>query len=203
MLTSLSRRFKRYGLASFIAVAALVSVVGCSNEKPAFMGSDISGTHLGRGLSLTGMDGKPYTDKSFEGKVTLVFFGFTQCPDVCPTTLAELAEVLKQLGDQASKVQMLMITVDPERDTPEVLNAYIKAFDERILGLTGTPADIKQVAGLYKAYYAKVPQANGQYTMDHSASFYLFDKKGESRVLLQNNSGAVAIVKDLTTLLAE
>ena len=182
---------------------AILLLAGCSDQKPVFVGSDISGTHLGRGLSLMGMDGKPFTDERFKGKVTLIFFGFTQCPDVCPTTLAELAEVLKMLGDQASNVQILMITVDPERDTPAILTEYIKAFDDRILGLTGSLAEIKQAASLYKAYYAKVPQAAGQYTMDHSASFYLIDKKGESRVLVPNNSGAAAIAKDLTILLAE
>jgi protein SCO1/2 len=126
MIALAFRRLSRYGVAPLLFSLVVLLLAGCSEDKPTFVGSDISGTHLGRGLSLTDMDGKPFTDKSFEGKVTLVFFGFTQCPDVCPTTLAELTEVLKQLGDQANKVQMLMITVDPERDTPDVLTALAR-----------------------------------------------------------------------------
>lgn len=190
-----------------LAVAGLLFLVlcvaACDDHKPSFKGSDISGTHIGQGYALSGVDGKTYTDKSFLGKVTLVFFGFTQCPDVCPTTLAELAQVLKLLGDQADKVQMVMLTVDPERDTPDVLRAYLAGFDARILGLTGSTEDVKRAASLFKAYYAKVAQANGAYTMDHSASFYLFDKKGEARILLPNNVGAEAIAQDLKTLLAQ
>ena len=139
--------------------------------------------------------------KDFEGKVTLVLFGFTQCPDVCPTSLAELAQVMKLLGDQASRVQVLMISVDPERDTPEVLRAYVSGFDSRFLGLTGTPGQIKDVASAFKAYYARAATVNGNYNMDHSANFYLLDTKGESRVLLANNTGAENIAHDIRALL--
>jgi len=158
---------------------------------------------LGKAMRCRELMAKLIPIKVFLGKVTLVFFGFTQCPDVCPTTLAELAQVLKLLGDQADKVQIVMLTVDPERDTPDVLRAYLAGFDDRILGLTGSTEDVKRAANLFKAYYAKVPQANGAYTMDHSASFYLFDKKGEARILLPNNVGAEAIAQDIKTLLAQ
>lgn len=166
-----------------------------------FKGSDISGTKLGQNWSLVGMDGKTYTPASFRGKVTLVFFGFTQCPDVCPTALAELTQVMKLLGDRAAQVQVLMISVDPERDTPEVLRAYISGFNPKFLGLTGTPEQIKAAAGSFKAYYAKVPAAKGAYSMDHSSSFYLLDKKGEARVMLNSTIGAAAVAQDIEALL--
>lgn len=178
-------------------------LAACDSHKPSFKGSDISGTKIGQDYVLTGTDGKTYTPKNFLGKVSLVFFGFTQCPDVCPTTLAELTEALKLLGDQANKVQIIMISVDPERDTPRVLSAYLAGFDSRILGLTGSLADIKRAAGDFKAYYAKVPQPNGGYNMDHSASFYMFDAKGDPRVLLANQAGAQAVAQDLKALLAQ
>ena len=174
---------------------------GCGDPVETFKGSEISGTHLGQGWQLTSADGKPYTLASFAGKAVLVFFGYTQCPDVCPTTLAELSEVMKLLGDKADRLQVVMITVDPERDTPDVLKAYVTSFDPRFLGLSGTPEQIKQAASSFKAYYAKSGAANGTYTMDHTASFYLIDPKGESRVLLNNNAGAEAIAHDVRLVL--
>ncbi len=200
-MQTIPKPFRRRLLASLAAAALSGTLASCGDAGPTFRGSDISGTHLGQGLNLTGTDGKPHSLQSFVGKVTLVFFGFTQCPDVCPTTLAELAQVLRLLGDQASRVQIVMITVDPERDTPEVLSAYVSSFDPRFLGLTGTPEQVKQAAGAFRAFYAKVTQANGGYTMDHTASFYLLDAKGDARVLLTNNSGAAAIAHDIQALL--
>jgi protein SCO1/2 len=176
-------------------------LAACNDATTAFKGSDITGSHLGQKWSLTGMDGKTYTPADFNGKVTLVLFGFTQCPDVCPTSLAELAQVMKLLGDLASRVQVLMISVDPERDTPEVLRAYVSGFDPRFLGLTGTPEQIKTAAAAFKAYYARAATVNGNYNMDHSANFYLLDAKGESRVLLANNAGAENIAHDIRALL--
>jgi len=166
-----------------------------------FKGSDIAGTKLGQNWTLVGMDGKTYTPASFQGKVTLVFFGFTQCPDVCPTALAELTQVMKLLGDRASQVQILMISVDPERDTPDVLRAYISGFDPRFLGLTGSPEQIKAAAGSFKAYYAKAPGPKGSYSMDHSSSFYLLDKKGDARVMHNSTVGAAAVAHDIEALL--
>lgn len=199
MLHSLLTR--RTLLASGVALCAATLLTGCDDATPGFKGSDISGTRIGRDWTLTGMDGKTYTLQSFAGKVVLVLFGFTQCPDVCPTSLAELAQVMKLLGSQADQVQVLMISVDPERDTPEVLRAYISGFDPRFMGLTGTPEQVKQAAASFKAFYAKAPTASGGYNMDHSASFYLLDPKGEARVLLANNVGADTIAQDIRTLL--
>lgn len=166
-----------------------------------FKGSDITGTKLGQQWTLVGMDGKTYTPANFHGKATLVFFGFTQCPDVCPTALAELTQVMKLLGDRASQVQVLMISVDPERDTQEVLRGYISGFNPQFLGLTGSAEQIKAAAGAFKAYYAKVPGAKGTYSMDHSSSFYLLDKKGDARVMLSSTAGAAAVAHDLEALL--
>ena len=193
---------RRRVLTSLGALALSAALAGCGDSSgPAFTGSDITGTHMGQGWTLTGTNGKPYTLQSFAGKVTLFFFGYTQCPDVCPTTLAELAQVVYLLGDQASRVQIVMITVDPERDTPEVLGAYVSSFDPSFLGLTGTPEQVKLAAGAFKAYYAKVAQANGGYSMDHSASFYLFDTQGEARVLLNNSASAAVVAHDIEALL--
>jgi len=184
-----------------MALSLGATLTGCGDPSVAFKGSDISGSHLGQKWSLTGMDGKTYSPADFNGKVTLVLFGFTQCPDICPTSLAELSQVMKLLGDDAARVQVLMISVDPERDTPEVLRAYVSGFNPRFMGLTGTPEQIKAAAASFKAYYARAATANGNYNMDHSANFYLLDAKGESRVLLANNAGAENIAHDIRALL--
>ncbi|KCV17990.1 SCO1/SenC [Bordetella pertussis H934] len=183
-----------------MGVAALLAA--CGESAPAFKGSDITGTQLGKKLALVDHNGKPRTLQDFAGKAVVVFFGFTQCPDVCPTSLAELSQVMKQLGPDADRVQVLLVTVDPERDTPEILKQYVTTFDPRFLGLTGTPEQIKQAAASFKAYYAKVPTQDGaNYTMDHTAAFYLFDGKGESRVLATNTAGAEALAHDIKALL--
>ena len=184
-----------------LASVLLVLLAGCKDATPQFKGSDITGTRLGKDLALTGTDGKPYTLETLTGKVSLVLFGFTQCPDVCPSSLAELTQVMKLLGKDAKRVRVVLITVDPERDTPEVLRAYVSGFDPDFLGLTGTLEQIKKTAASFKVYYAKTAGAQGNYLMDHSASFYLMDAQGESRVLLSNNIGAAAIAHDIQLLL--
>jgi protein SCO1/2 len=186
--------------AVFLSLCVLL-VTGCNDAAPAFKGSDITGTQLGKALALTGTDGKPYTLDALKGKVTIVLFGFTQCPDVCPTSLAELTQVMKLLGKDSTRVQVVLITVDPERDTSEVLRAYVSGFDPQFLGLTGTLEQIKKAAASFKVYFAKTPGVQGNYSMDHSASFYLMDAQGESRVLLNNNIGAAAIAHDIQRLL--
>lgn len=179
-------------------------VVGCS-DSPEFAGSDITTGNIGQDWSLTDHTGQTRDASSFPGKVTLVFFGFTQCPDVCPAALAEISTALNMLGPDAKDVQVLMITVDPDRDTPALLEAYLGAFDEGLptpfLGLTGTAEQIRQTAGDFRAFYAKVPTPDGSYTLDHSASFYLIDQNGKSRVLLSNQAGPDAIAQDIKTLL--
>ena len=192
---------RRLALRLATAAAFTVALAACGDNAPQFKGSYISGTQLGRGLELSDYNGKTRTLQDFAGKAVVVFFGFTQCPDVCPTSLAELTEVMKKLGPDADRVQVLLITVDPERDTPEVLKQYVTAFDPRFLGLTGTPDQVKKAAASFKAYYAKAPTKDGNYTMDHTAAFYLLDGKGESRVLANNNIGVDALVHDIQALL--
>ena len=192
---------RRRLLRTFAAGAAALVLAACGQSAPQFKGSDITGTRLGQGVALTDFNGQPRTLKDFAGKVQVVFFGFTQCPDVCPTALAELADVMQKLGPDADRVQVMLITVDPERDTPAVLKQYVTTFDSRFLGLTGTAEQIKQAAASFKAYYAKVPRPDGDYTMDHTAAFYLMDTKGEARVLANNNLGADALAHDIKALL--
>lgn len=193
---------RRRALQAVAAMGVAALLAACGESAPAFKGSDITGTQLGKKLALVDHNGKPRTLQDFAGKAVVVFFGFTQCPDVCPTSLAELSQVMKQLGPDADRVQVLLVTVDPERDTPEILKQYVTTFDPRFLGLTGTPEQIKQAAASFKAYYAKVPTQDGaNYTMDHTAAFYLFDGKGESRVLATNIAGAEALAHDIKALL--
>jgi protein SCO1/2 len=183
-------------------VALLMMLAACGPSKPVFQGSDISGTDLGHGLALTDDNGQPRTLKDYDGKVKLVFFGYTQCPDVCPTSLAGLADVMKKLGSDADQVQVLMISVDPERDTPAVLKQYVNTFDPRFMGLRGTDEQTKQAAQSFKAYYAKEPTTDGKsYSVDHSSVFYLMDRTGAPRVLASNTIGTDALVHDIRALL--
>ena len=189
---------------------ALVLVLGISllsacSEQVNFKGSDISGGDIGQGWALTDYDGNPANSDRFKGKVSVVFFGFTQCPDVCPSSLSELHNAITLLDKDANDVQVLMVTVDPERDSQAVMKDYLKAFSDGLpvefLGLTGTPEQIRQTAQAFRAYYAKVPTPDGSYTMDHSASYYLIDKQGKARVLASNQSGPEALAHDIKLLL--
>lgn len=186
---------------SVLFLCSLLWLAGCTDQPAAFRGSDISGTKLGQQWKLIDMNGQARDQSSFAGKVQLVFFGFAQCPDICPTSLSELSEAMKLLGPDADRVQVLLVTVDPERDTPDILRKYLSAFDPRFMGLTGTPEQVRQAASSFKAFYSKVPRPGGDYTMDHSASFYLLDRNGDARVLLSNNAGAAAIAHDIKALL--
>lgn len=133
---------------------------------------------IGGSFSLTDQDGKTVTDADFKGKPLLVFFGYTHCPDVCPTTLFELSEVLRALGSDADKTQAVFISIDPERDTPAVLKDYLSSFDPHLRGLTGSTSQIAAVEKTYRVYAKKVPTTGGDYTMDHTALVYLMDKQG-------------------------
>jgi len=196
---STHRRAVLRGAAALVLTSALAA---CGDPAPKFKGNDISGTQLGKALALNDHNGQARTLQDFGGKVVVAFFGFTQCPDVCPTALAELSQVMQKLGPDADRVQVLLISVDPERDTPEILKQYVTTFDPRFLGLTGTPDQVKATAASFKAYYAKVPTEGGKnYTMDHTAAFYLFDGKGESRVLANSTIGVDAMVHDIKLLL--
>jgi len=189
---------------SSLFLLAALALAACSPEGPKFHSTDITGAELGRELALTGHDGKPRTLADFRGKVVLVFFGYTFCPDVCPTTLADAAQALKALGKDADRVQVLFVTVDPERDTPQVLSKYVPAFDARFLGLYGDAAATRKAAKDFKIFYEKrAGKAPGEYAVDHSGQSYLFDAQGRIRLLLRHDRIAQDLVKDLRTLLAQ
>jgi len=182
-----------------VALAACDKVPG---KTASFQNTDITGLDYAKGFSLVDHTGKPRTLEDFKGKVVVLFFGYTQCPDVCPTTMAQLAGVMQKLGPQADQVQVLFITLDPERDNQQLLAGYVPAFDKRFLGLRGTPEQTARTAKEFKVYYAKVPGADPQtYTIDHMAGTFVFDRDGKPRVFIHHDQNADAIVHDLRQLL--
>ena len=168
-----------------------------------FKGIDITGADYARTLSLTDQNGQTRTLADFKGKVIVVFFGFTQCPDVCPTTMAELAQVKASLGKDGDRIQGVFVTVDPERDTAAVLKTYMGGFDPSFVALRGSPEDIAATAKEFKVFYAKVPgKTEGSYSVDHTAGSYVFDTQGKVRLFVRYGGGAEALAADLKTLLA-
>jgi protein SCO1/2 len=187
--------------AFLVALAALL-LVACDAGGPRFRASDVTGSSFGREFTLEDPDGRTRTLADFRGKAVVVFFGYTQCPDVCPTTLATLAETMKRLGADADRVQVLFVTVDPERDTAALLKQYVPAFDPRFLGLRGDAAATARTAKEFKIIYEKVPGATpGSYTMDHSAGSYVFDPQGRLRLYVANGQGPDVFAHDLEELL--
>jgi protein SCO1 len=207
--------FRTWLVASGLALAAL-TLTACG-DKPGssassaapvaagtFKGVDITGADYAKTLALTDAEGKPRTLADFKGKVAVIFFGFTQCPDVCPTTLAELAEVKKRLGPDGAKVVGIFVTVDPDRDTEVLLKAYVSSFDPDFVALRGTPEQTATTAKHFKVFYAKVPgKTEGSYTIDHTAGSYLFDTEGRVRVFTRHGTGPDALAHDLKLLLAQ
>jgi len=187
----------------WVLAALLLSLAtGCAPSAPKFQATDISGINYGRELRLTDHNGKPRTLADFRGKVVVLFFGYTQCPDVCPTTLAELAEVNKRLGPDAARVQVLFVTIDPERDTADLLSKYVPAFDPSFLGLYGDAEATARTAKEFKILYQKQPgTAPGSYTMDHSAGTYVFDPQGRLRLYVNNGRGPDVFEHDIRELL--
>jgi protein SCO1/2 len=188
-------------------LGALALLAGCDKlalpkSTASFQATDITGADFGRSLALPDLTGRVRTLDDFKGKVTVLFFGYTQCPDVCPTTMAELAEVKKSLGADGDQVQGVFITVDPGRDTPEVLKNYVASFDPGFVALRGTPEQTAAAAKEFKVFYAKVPgKAPGSYTMDHTAASYVLDRDGKLRLFVRYGSGAPALAADLKALL--
>jgi protein SCO1/2 len=192
------------GLLPLLAACDKVALPGATGGKPAFKAIDITGAEYAQGLDLADPDGKRRTLAEFKGKVVVVFFGFTHCPDVCPTTLVELAAVKKQLGADGERVQGVFVTVDPERDTPELLEAYVENFDKGFVALRGTPEETRAVAKQFKVFYIKVPgKTDTSYTVDHTAGSYVFDATGKIRLFTRYGSGAEALAHDLKILLNE
>jgi len=190
------------------AVAVLAAgLTGCDKlgiaapSSQSFKGVDITGANYR--FALPDQNGQTRTPDDFKGKVTAVFFGYTQCPDVCPTAMAELAQVKKALGKDGDRLQGVFITVDPERDTPEVLKAYMGSFDSGFVALRGSTEQTAATAKDFKVFYAKSPgKAPGSYTVDHTAGTYLFDTKGQVRLFERYGSGVEALNADVKALLA-
>jgi protein SCO1/2 len=180
---------------------ALVALTGCSNSEPRFQLTDVTGADFGKELNLIDHNGKPRTLRDFRGKVVVVFFGFTHCPDVCPTTMNDLALAMKELGPDAQRVQVLFVTVDPERDTQKVLAQYVPSFYPSFLGLYGDAEATARAAKSFKVFYQKQQQAGGSYTVDHAAGTYILDTEGRLRLFGQYGAGPQALLHDIRALL--
>ncbi len=199
------RNFIKTIAAGALSLGVGVVFVACTEApKPAFKGVDITGVDYARDLPLTDQFGQQRHLKDFAGKVVAVFFGYTNCPDVCPTTMSELAQVKSDLGAEGDRLQVLFVTVDPERDTPEVLKAYMAHFDPSFLALRGSPEELAAVAKDFKIFYKQVPgDTPTSYSMDHSAGMYMFDPKGQLRLFQRYGSSTQALVDDTRLLLDE
>lgn len=200
MFQAVTRRaFLSCGAAS--AALAAATLAGCRfGESVSFNGTDVTGADFGRDFRLLDPDGRERTLADFRGKVVLVFFGFTQCPDVCPTALARASEVKQLLGADGERLQVLFISVDPERDTPEVLRAYTAAFDPTFLALYGDPARLAETAQQFQVVYQKVP-TGASYTMDHTSVTYAYDPQGRLRLKLPHGASAIEYAADVRKLL--
>ena len=194
----------RRTLLAVVAVIAALLVAACGQPEPQFRNIDITGADYGKNFRLNDHAGKPRQVADFRGKVVLMFFGYIQCPDVCPTTMGELALVMKQLGGDAARVQVLFVTVDPERDTKELLAQYVPAFDPSFLGLYGDAAATQETAKAFRVFYQKQPgKTPGAYSIDHTAGSYVFDPQGRLRLYVRHGQGGADLVADIRLLLAE
>lgn len=186
-----------------LLLALLVAVLAaCQADAPRFNNVDITGANYARDFRLTDFNGKLRSLSDFRGKLVVVFFGYTQCPDVCPTTLADMAEVKKRLGPDGDKLQVIFITLDPDRDTAQVLAQYVPGFDPSFLALRGSREETAAIAKDFKVFYQKVPgKTETSYTLDHTAGSYVFDREGRVRLFLRHAGGVDPIVADLQKLL--
>jgi protein SCO1 len=197
-------KFSVRGIAVWFGFALAVALLAGCDSKPAFTNLDITGnTQFGSEFSLPDTSGKTRTLNDFKGKAVVLFFGYTHCPDVCPTTLAELSQALQKLGDDAKRVQVLMVTVDPARDTAPLLGEYVSAFSPTFIGLRpADPAELVKITKDFRVYYAQVPgKTAGEYTMDHTAASYVFDPQGKLRLFARDGQGVDTWVHDLKLLL--
>ena len=199
-----SKRNAIKSIAAYACISGVTSfLIACSQEeKPQFKSIDLTGADYATGFALADQNGQQRSMKDFAGKVVIVFFGFTQCPDVCPTSMAELAQIKKAMGADGSKLQVVFITVDPERDTPELLKAYMGNFDPTFIALRPTIEQLPQVAKDFKIYYKKVEGTTpGSYSMDHSAGSYVYDPKGNIRLYSRYGNDAQGLTSDFRLLL--
>ncbi|MEA3394980.1 MAG: SCO family protein [Pseudomonadota bacterium] len=188
-----------------LLTGALGLLSACSDNKPQFSAIDVTGADYAKDFQLTDHNGQPRSLQDFRGKIVVLFFGYTQCPDVCPTSMTELAEVKKLLGADGDKLQGLFVTVDPARDTPDMLKAYMANFDPTFLALyAASPEKLAALAKDYKVYYKKVEgKTPTSYTMDHSAGSYIYDTQGRLRLYTRYGSGAPAMASDIKLLLQQ
>jgi protein SCO1/2 len=187
-----------------MVAGASVLFSACSPKQAAFSSIDLTGADYAKNFELTDHNGQVRHLQDFSGKIVVMFFGYTQCPDVCPTSMAELAEVKKALGKDGERLQGLFVTVDPQRDTPELLKAYMANFDPSFLALYTTPEKLVELAKDYKVYYKRVEgKTPTSYTMDHSAGSYIYDTKGQLRLFTRYGGGAQALTSDIQILLKQ
>jgi len=191
-------------IAGSMGVAALgVGLSACSEAKQSFTAVDITGADYAKDFALKDADGKVRTMADFKGKVVVLFFGYAQCPDVCPTTMTEMAQVKQQLGKDGGKLQVLFVTVDPARDTPEVMKAYMGAFDPSFVALIPTADELTATAKDFKVYFKKVDgKTPTSYSMDHSAASFVYDTQGRLRLYARYGAGVPSMVSDVKALLA-
>lgn len=185
-------------------LAALIALTACqpAAQPPAFKATDITGATFAQDFRLTDHNGRVRTLADFRGKAVAIFFGYTHCPDVCPTTLSDFAAALKLLGPQADRVQVIFVTLDPQRDTPAILKQFVPAFNPGFLGMYTDPEDLKRLAKEYKVVYQKTSvKSADDYLLDHSAGTYVYDPQGRLRLLMPYGSSPEAIAHDLKLLL--
>jgi protein SCO1/2 len=188
--------------AAMLVVAGALALSGCGAGAPKFKASDVTGAGFGRDFALTDSSGKQRTLADYRGKVVVLFFGYTQCPDVCPTTLSTLAETMKSLGADANRVQVVFVSVDPDRDTGEVLASYVTAFNPSFVGLRGDAEATARTAKEFKILYQKQPGRTPEsYTIDHSAGTFVFDTQGRLRLYVGNGQGPDVFAHDIRELL--
>lgn len=184
------------------AALTVLALAACSPEKPKFNSIDVTGADYAKGFTLTDHNGQSRSLSDFKGKAVVLFFGYTQCPDVCPTSMAELAEIKRLLASDGDKLQGVFVTVDPARDTTELLKAYMTNFDPSFVAFTPTPEQLSVVAKDYKIYYKRVEgQTPTSYSMDHSAGSYVYDTQGRLRLYSRYGMGAKLLAQDIQTLL--
>lgn len=187
-----------------VALLFVLALAGCFQSQPAFRNTDVTGVDCCRDFRLTDHNGKTRTLGEFRGKVVVMFFGYTQCPDVCPTTMLEMKAVMQQLGADARRVQMLFVTVDPERDTQELLSSYVPAFDPSFIGLYGDLETTAKTAKEFRVFYQKQPGSTpSNYTVDHTAGSYVFDPQGRVRLFARYGDGGESLAADLRALLKQ
>lgn len=177
-------------------------LAGCTPPEPAFKSTDITGADYGKNFVLTDHHGQPRTLADFKGKVVTIFFGYTQCPDVCPTALSNMSSVMQELGADADRVQVIFVTVDPERDTQALLAEYVPVFDARFLGMYGSLEKTAEIAKDFRVFYRKSGDLAGHYTIDHTAGTYVFGPDGRLRLYVKHGEDPQVIVADIKALLA-